>query len=112
MKWNNLRLFYYRNRAKDAIPEAYGLTVKHAMDVPVMLFMTLRLYFLFQYLHVPTMLVYTSLSHEAKGNNVDILSPAFLSMYARCYSFITFPQLACRLLPEFEGTTLKTMQQH
>ena len=40
--------------------------VRHQFDVIIMLFMTLRVYFVFQYLHVPVMLVFSSIDFECK----------------------------------------------
>ena len=40
--------------------------VRHQFDVIIMLFMTLRVYFVFQYLHVPVMLVFPSIDFECK----------------------------------------------
>ena len=40
--------------------------MRHQFDVIIMLFMTLRVYFVFQYLHVPVMLVFSSIDFECK----------------------------------------------
>ena len=40
--------------------------VRHQFDVIIMLFMTLRIYFVLQDLHVPVMLVFSSIDFECK----------------------------------------------
>jgi hypothetical protein len=66
---------------EEAIPAAYGEVSLHFFDIPVMIGMTLRLFFLFKYIHVPQMLFYISVRLDATANGIDPLHPSFLILY-------------------------------